>query len=83
MFDRFTYKQKNYGLLVLFVLMLIVSYKRSLVLTLNAMEELKNQELQLASAATAQESIEMFRISIAHLNKNIGRSDLEPDKVNQ
>lgn len=83
MFDRFTYKQKNYGLLALFVLMLMVGYKRSFVLTLNAREEIHNQEIQKQSAQTAQESIEMLRISIVQLNQNIGRSDLEPDKVNQ
>ena len=83
MFDKLTYKQKNYGLLVLLLLMLMVSYKRSFVLTLNALDELTSQESQKQSAESAQQSIEMLQISIAQLNQNIGRSDLEPDKVNQ
>ncbi|MBI3133506.1 MAG: hypothetical protein HYZ14_02415 [Bacteroidetes bacterium] len=83
MFDKLTYKQKNYGLLVLFVVMLMVSYKRSFVLTLNALDELTSQESQKLAATSAQQSIEMLQISIAQLNQNIGRSDLEPDKVNQ
>lgn len=83
MFDKLTYRQKNYGLLALFILMLMVSYKRSFVLTLNAREEIKNQEVQAQSAETAQQTIDMLRISIQQLNQNIGRSDLEPDKVNQ
>lgn len=83
MFDKLTYRQKNYGLLALFVIMLMVSYKRSFVLTLNALDELKNQELQAQSAETAQQSIEMLQVSINQLNQNIGRSDIEPDKVNQ
>jgi len=83
MFDKLTYKHKNYGLLILLVLMLMVSYKRSFVLTLNALDEIENQESQKQSAVTAQQSIEMLQISIAQLNQNIGRSDLEPDKVNQ
>ena len=83
MFDKLTYKQKNYGLLVLFLLMLMVSYKRSFVLTLNAMDELTSQESQKQSAESAQQSIEMLQLSIAQLNQSIGRSDLEPDKVNQ
>ena len=83
MFDRLTYKQKNYGLLVMFLLMLMVSYKRSFVLTLNALDELTVQESQKQSAESAQQSIEMLQLSIAQLNQNIGRSDLEPDKVNQ
>lgn len=83
MFDKLTYKQKNYGLLVLFVLMLMVSYKRSFVLTLNALDELDAQEMQLMSAQSAEESVALFEMSIAQLNHAIGRADLEPDKVNQ
>lgn len=83
MFDKLTYRQKNYGLLALFIIMLMVSYKRSFVLTLNAIDELKNQEIQAQSAETAQQSIEILQISINQLNQNIGRSDIEPDKVNQ
>lgn len=83
MFDRLTYRQKNYGLLVLFVLMLMVSYKRSFVLTLNALDELASQENQKISAHTAQQSIDLLQIAITQLNRNIGRADLEPDKVNQ
>lgn len=83
MFDKLTYKQKNYGLLALFLLLLMVSYKRSFVLTLNAQEELSSQEAQKEAAASAQQSIELLQLSIKQLNQNIGRSDLEPDKVNQ
>ena len=83
MFDRFTYKQKNYGLLLLLLLMIIVGYKRSFVLTLNAMTELESQEAQKISAQNAQQTIDALLISIQQLNKNIGKSDIEPDKVNQ
>jgi hypothetical protein len=83
MFNKLTYRQKNYGLLALLVLMLMVSYKRSFVLTLNALTELENQEHQLVSAQNAQKTIDGLRISINQLNKSIGRSDMEPDKVNQ
>lgn len=47
------------------------------------MDELKNQEMQKQSAETAQQSIDMYQLSIAQLNHTIGKSDLEPDKVNQ
>lgn len=83
MFDRFTYRQKNYGLLVLLVLMLMVGYKRSFVLTLNALDELEIQEVQKLSAENAQLTIEALQISILQLNKTIGKSDIAPDKVNQ
>lgn len=83
MFDKLTYKQKNYGLLLMFVLMLMVSYKRSFVLTLNALDELEHQESQKIAAENSQQETEILQVSIAQLNKNIGRSDIAPDKVNQ
>lgn len=83
MFDRFSYRQKNYGLLIIFLLLLMVSYKRSFSLTLNAKSELKNQEAQLESTKHVQEDIESLKIQIKQLNNNIGKSDIEPDKVQQ
>lgn len=83
MFDRFTYKQKNYGLLVLFVLMVVVSYKRSFSLTLITQTEIENQEAMMREAEHAWSDLEMLHIQVNQLNKNIGRSDLEPDKVQQ
>ncbi len=83
MFDRFTYKQKNYGLLIMFVLMIMVSYKRSFSLTLNLRSEITNQETKKISATHAQSDLEILQIQITQLNKNIGKSDLEPDKVQQ
>lgn len=83
MFDRFTYKQKNYGLLVVFVLLAMVSYKRSLSLTFNALTELENQEEQLESTKHVNEDIETLRIQITQLNNNIGKSDIQPDLVHQ
>jgi hypothetical protein len=81
--DKLTYKQKNYGLLLFFVLLVMVSYKRSFVFTLNAMAELENQEAQKASTLHVESDIETLQIQIAQLNKNIGKSDIAPDLVNQ
>ena len=83
MFDRFTYKQKNYGLLVLVILMLIVSYKRSFSLTLAVQKEIELQENKKRDAVHAQSDLETVQLQIIQLNKNIGKSDLEPDKVQQ
>ena len=82
-FDRFSYKQKNYFLLAMFVLLLMVSYKRSFVLSLNAMDDIESQEEQKLATLHAQSDIEALTIQIAQLNKNIGKSDINPDKVNQ
>lgn len=83
MFDRFTYKQKNYGLLGVFILLAMASYKRSFSLTMNALTEVENQEKQMESTLHAQNDIETLQIQIAQLNKNIGKSDIKPDLVNQ
>ena len=83
MFDRFTYKQKNYGLLIILLLMIMVSYKRSFSLTISALNELKNQKEQLESTKHVQEDIESLKIQIIQLNNNIGKSDIKPDQVQQ
>ena len=83
MFDRFTYKQKNYALLGLFILLALVAYKRSFSLTLNAWKEIDEQNVQLEATSHAQTDIENLQVQIVQLNKNIGKSDIEPDKVNQ
>ena len=83
MFDRFTYRQKNYALLVMFILLCLVSYKRSFSLTLNAQAEIDEQESQLSKTEHVQSDIESLRIQIAQLNRNIGKSDIPPEKVSQ
>lgn len=83
MFDRFTYKQKNYGLLALCVIMVIVGYKRSFSLTLSTLSEIELQETRKLDARHAESDFETLKVQIAQLNKNIGKSDLEPDKVQQ
>lgn len=83
MFDRFTYRQKNYGLLVLFVLMLIVSYKRSFSVTLALRDEIASQELRKIDATHAEMDLQTLRLQINQFNKNLGKTDLKPDKVQQ
>lgn len=83
MFKKLTYKQKNYGLLLVLILLVMVTYKRSISFTLNAWNEIEQQELQLASTKHAEQDIEMLQFQVMQLNKNIGKSDLSPDKVHQ
>ncbi len=83
MFDRFTYKQRNYGLLALFIIMMMVSYKRSFSLTLAAQAEIQKQEAQKIAATHAQSDLEALQIQLVQLNKNIGKADLDPEKVQQ
>jgi len=61
----------------------MASYQRSFVLTLTAQDELETQETQLEAALHANSDIQMLRVQIAQLDKSIGKSDMEPDKVQQ
>ena len=83
MFDRLTYKQKNYGLLLLFILLAMVSYKRSFVLTLNLGKEIDQQELQKAGIQQSGKKIELLNLEIQQINNNLGKTDEMPDKVQQ
>lgn len=83
MFDRFTYKQKNYGLLVLVIIMVIVCYKRAFSVTMAVRADIENQEMQKRDAVHAESDMETLIIQVNQLNKNIGKSDLSPDKVQQ
>ena len=83
MLDRFTYKQKNYGLLGLLILLCMVTYKRSFVHTLDAWNEIENQENQLAATKHVEQDIETLQMQIIQLNNNIGKSDVSHEKVQQ
>lgn len=83
MFDRFTYKQKNYGLLILLVLMLVVSYKRSFSLSLAALADIDQQTIQKQEAAHATTDLADIQFQILQLDRNLGKTDLPPDQVQQ
>ena len=48
MFDKYSFKQKNIALLVIFMLLALASYKRSFVLSIIANEEISQQEFNLS-----------------------------------
>lgn len=76
MFDRFTYKQKNYGLLILFIVLSIVSYKRSISLTFMALNEIELQESRIINAQHAENDLMVLNSQINFLNKSIGKSNI-------
>ncbi len=83
MFDKYTFKQKNKVLLIIFVLLMLASYKRSFVLTLLALDEIEKQELNIEKIKTSDYEIGLLNQSIKELNQTIGKSNLKPDKVQQ
>lgn len=81
MFDRFSYKQKNYGLLALCIILTIVSYKRSFSLTLLALNEIEQQNSRMESTFSADNDLLVLTTEITQLNKNIGKSNVDPNTV--
>ncbi len=83
MFDKLTYKQKNYGLLLLFILMAMVSYKRSFVLSINLNKEIDQQELQKLEVKQSSKKIDLLRMEIEQINQNLGKTDETSERVQQ
>ena len=83
MFDRITYKQKNYGLLAVFLLLAMVSYKRSFVLSINTSREIKQQEVQKAGIHQSNDRLNLLTSEIRRLNASLGKTDQTSDRVRQ
>lgn len=45
--------------------------------------EIATQEVQKIDASNAESDLESLQLQVLQLNKNIGRSDMEPDQVQQ
>jgi len=83
MFDRLTYKQKNYGLLAVFILLAMVSYKRSFILSINLKQEINQQDMQKQEIKHSTKKLDLLKVEIDLINKNLGRTDETTDKVQQ
>lgn len=83
MFDKLTYKQKNYGLLLIFILLAMVSYKRSFILSISVMKEIKQQKSQMLDTKNTTKKIELLALEIKQINHNLGKTDQSSDKVQQ
>lgn len=83
MFDKYTFKQKNRALLVIFILLAIACYKRSFVLSFVALDEIEQQESNMAKIGTSETQLMELLNSVSILDKTIGKSNLSPDKIQQ
>jgi hypothetical protein len=83
MFDKYTFKQKNRVLLLIFIVLAFASYKRSFVLSIIANEEIKQQELNLSKVENSEENLQQLFYSISVLDKTIGKTNLKPDRIQQ
>lgn len=82
-FDKYSYKQKNYALLVIIVLLLAVTYKKAISVTLETKnyEHELDEQLNLAESASSQ--IRMKQTTIAQLNRVLGKENSSVEKVQQ
>ncbi len=83
MFDKYSFKIKNRALLVVFILLAFASYKRSFVLTILAKSEITQQEMNLLNVKNCEEDLNILLQTISVLDKNIGKSNIKPDKIQQ
>lgn len=82
-FDKYSFKQKNYALLVIFVLLLAVVYKRSISVTLETRNYRDELSGNLKVAATAVNTIRIKQQSIKQLNQILGKENSSVEKVQQ
>ncbi len=82
-FDKYSYKQKNYALILLGVLLLAVAYKRSFKTTFETLDAKTEIELKINEAKYAASSISQVQKSLKQLNKLIGKENVTVEKVQQ
>jgi len=82
-FDKITYKQKNYGLLIVFLLLAMVSYKRSFLLSINISREIKQQEIQKRGIHKSNDRLNILTSEIRRINGSLGKTDQTSDRVRQ
>lgn len=82
-FDTYSYKQKNYALLVLIVLLIAAVYKRSISVTIETKAYDRELDEKLEIAGKAFTDIGIKKGEIALLDRMIGKENSSVEKVQQ
>jgi hypothetical protein len=82
-FDQYTYKQKNYALMILSVLLIAASYKRAFKTTIETSNYKTELTDKIAYSKHAIQEIRTTQAEIAHLNKLLGKENITIEKVQQ
>lgn len=82
-FDKYSYKQKNYALILLVVLLVAVAYKRSFSVTLETRKVRTDLKQQLQRAEFADQEIRTRQLEIHNLNRFLGEENNTIEKVQQ
>lgn len=82
-FENYSFKQKNYVLLLVIVLLLVVIYKRSFLTIKEIKIYDKELDRQLEMSLNAERNIRILKSELAVLDKIIGKENLAIEKVQQ
>lgn len=82
-FDKYSYKQKKYALLILTVLLLAASYKRAFKTTLDTWTYKNELSVKIKQASYAVSQIRQEQQTIRQLNKILGQENVTIEKVQQ
>lgn len=82
-FDKYSYKQKNYALAILSVLLIAVSYKRAFSVSVETSEYKQELEDKLIVAESADQDIRTKQEQLAKLNLMLGEENNTIEKVQQ
>jgi hypothetical protein len=82
-FDKYSYKQKNYALLLLGVLLVAVSYKQAFKTTLETLSYKRELTQKIDDAHHAVSAIRTAQRDNAYLNKLLGKENVTIEKVQQ
>ena len=82
-FDQYSYKQKNYALVIVSVLLIAASYKRAFKTTIETRAYRKELVDKIETSKHAIVDIRKTQREIAYLNKLLGKEDITIEKVQQ
>lgn len=82
-FDKYSFKQKNYALIVISVLLIAVTYKRAISLTIEKSEYADDLTSKLLKAETAFDALRNRQIVLSNLNRHLGEENNSVEQVQQ
>ena len=82
-FDKYSFRQKNYALALIAVLLIAVAYKRAFSVSLETADYRNELEQKIVAASNADQEIRSRQIDIARLNRYLGEENNSVEKVQQ
>jgi len=83
LFEKYSYRQKNFALLIIGVLLFAAAYKRSFKTTIDTLSYLSELDLKLVNAKHSQNETKEIQKEIHHINRLLGKEDVTIQQVQQ